>query len=143
MRAVPQFGRSLVAHLDAPGGRLDTYTEVRFLDADEKTAIPDGAIVVERGKTRWVCLVEVKTGGAALRPDQVEKYLDLARVNGFDAVLTISNQITASPTESPITVDARKTKKVELRHISWWQIMTEARVQHEHRGVSDTDQAWI
>src|SRR6187397_2077161 len=85
MRAVPQFGRSLVSHLDAPGGKLDTYTEVRFLDADEKTAIPDGAIVVERGKTRWVCLVEVKTGGAALRQEQVEKYLDLARVNGFDA----------------------------------------------------------
>src|SRR6185503_2798060 len=59
MRAVPQFGRSLVALLEAPGGKLDTYTEVRFLDADEKTAIPDGAIVVERGKTRWVCLVEV------------------------------------------------------------------------------------
>lgn len=52
MRAVPQFGRALVAHLGAPAGRIDTYTEVRFLDADEKTAIPDGAIVVERGRTR-------------------------------------------------------------------------------------------
>jgi hypothetical protein len=90
-----------------------------------------------------VTLLEVKTGGAALRPEQVEKYLDVARVNGFDAVLTISNQITASPTESPIAIDARKTKKVALRHLSWWQVMTEARVQHEHRGIADTDQAWI
>jgi hypothetical protein len=143
MRAVPQFGRALVAHLGAPAGRIDTYTEVRFLDADEKTAIPDGAIVVERGRTRWVCLVEVKTGGVSLRTDQVERYLDLARTHGFDAVLTISNQITASPTESPIPIDARKTKKVVLRHLPWWQVMTEARVWHVHRGISDTDQAWI
>ena len=62
MRAVPQFGRALLSNLDAPAGRIETYTEVRFTDADDKTVIPDGAVVVERGKTRWVCLVEVKTG---------------------------------------------------------------------------------
>lgn len=121
----------------------NTFTEVRFLDAAEKTAIPDGAVVVERGKTRWVCLVELKTGGATLRADQVERYLDLAKTNGFDAVLTISNQITASPMESPLAIDPRKMRKVPLRHLSWWQVMTEARVQHDHRGIADTDQAWI
>ncbi len=143
MRAVPQFGKAILAHLDAPAGRIDTFSEVRFLDNEGKAVIPDGAVVVERGKARWVCLVEVKTGGAALRPEQVEKYLDVAKVNDFEAVLTISNQITPSPTESPIPVDSRKTKKVTLRHLSWWQVMTEARVQHEHRGIADIDQAWI
>jgi len=143
MRAVPQFGRALLFHLDAPAGRISTYTEVRFADGDDKTVIPDGAVVVERGKTRWSCLVEVKTGGAALRAEQIEKYLDVARTNGIDAVLTISNQITASPLESPIAIDARKTRRVALRHLSWWQVMTEARVQHEHRHIADTDQAWI
>ena len=69
-----------------------------------------------------------------LRVDQVERYLDLARVNGFDAVLTISNQITASPDESPIADRPREPKKVALRHLSWWQVMTEARVEHKHRG---------
>jgi hypothetical protein len=143
MGAVPQFGRALLEHVGAPGGKLSTFTEIRFVDADTKLSIPDGALVVERGKTRWVCLVEVKTAGASLRPDQVERYLELARVNGFDAVLTISNQITSSPDESPIHVDTRKTKKVALRHLSWWQVMTEARIQHKHRGITDPDQAWI
>ena len=143
MKAVPQFGRAILTHLDAPGGRISTYTEVRFEDAAEKTAIPDGAIVVERGRTHWTCLVEVKTGGAALRAEQIEKYLDIARTHGFDAVLTISNQIVAAPSESPVSIDARKTRRVALRHMSWWRIMTEARVQHEHRGIADTDQAWI
>lgn len=143
MAAVPQFGRAVLAHLDAPAGRIRTFTEVRFLDGDEKTLIPDGAVVVERGKTRWVCLVEVKTGGAALRQEQVEKYLEVARAHGYDAVLTISNQITAAPTEYPIPVDTRKLRRVTLRHLSWWQVMTEARVQHKHRGIADTEQAWV
>jgi hypothetical protein len=143
MGAVPQFGRAILDHVGAPGGRIQTFTEIRFVDVDTKLSIPDGAVVVERGKARWVCLVEVKTAGAELRVDQVERYLELARVNGFDAVLTISNQITASPTESPIAVDPRRAKKVALRHLSWWQVMTEARVEHKHRGISDPDRAWI
>jgi hypothetical protein len=143
MGAVPQFGRAVLDHIGAPGGRIQTFTEVRFQDEDTPLSIPDGAIVVERGKARWVCLVEVKTAGAALRVDQVERYLELARINGFDAVATISNQITASPDESPISVDQRKTKKVALRHLSWWQVMTTARVEHKHRKIGDPDQAWI
>jgi hypothetical protein len=143
MRAVPQFGRAILTHAGAPVGRISTFTEIRFLDENEKLSIPDGAVVVEWGKKRWVCLLEVKTGGADLRAEQVGRYLDLARTNGFDAVLTISNQITSSPDESPVVVDARRFKKVALRHLSWWQVMTEARVEHKHRGVSDPDQAWI
>jgi hypothetical protein len=143
MGAVPQFGRAILDHVGAPGGRIQSFTEIRFVDEDTKLSIPDGAVVIERGKARWVCLIEVKTAGAELRPEQVERYLELARANGFDAVLTVSNQITASPVESPIPIDPKKLKKVALRHLSWWQVMTEARVEHKHRGVNDPDQAWI
>ena len=143
MKAVPQFGRAILTLAGAPTGRVSTFTEVRFPEENGKLSIPDGAVIVEWGKKRWVCLVEVKTGGAELRAEQITRYVDLARTNGFDAVLTISNQITASPTEVPIAVDARRLKKVALRHLSWWQVMTTARVQHKHRGISDPDQAWI
>src|SRR4051794_13676400 len=139
-KAVPQFGRALLQHAGAPQGRILTFTEIRFVDEDAKLSIPDGAVVVEWGRKRWVCLIEVKTGGADLRADQVTRYVDLARTNGFDAVLTISNQITASPAEVPVAVDPRRLKKVALRHLSWWQVMTEARVEHKHRGISDPDQ---
>jgi hypothetical protein len=143
MRGVPDFGRALLLHLGAPAGHIRTFTEVHFLDANERTARPDGGIVVERGKTRWTCLVEVKTSGVPLRADQVDRYLDLARVHEIDAVLTISNQITSSPAESPVVVDGRRTRKVTLRHLSWWQVMTEARLQRDFRGITDPDQAWI
>lgn len=143
MRAVPEFGRALLSHLDAPAGRISTYSEVRFTAEDKKVSIPDGGIVVERGKTRWRCLVEVKTENVALRADQVAGYLELARTHNIDAVLTISNQITSSARESPLTIDPRKLRKVTLRHLSWWQILTEAIDQHRHRGITDPDQAWI
>lgn len=143
MCAVPDFGYALVGGLGAPKARLVTYTEIQLKDAQGKRCIPDGAIVVQRGKKTWQCLVEVKTGKAALDSDQVSRYLDWARENGFDAVLTISNQITASSSESPVSVDGRKLRRTSLYHLSWWRILTEAIVQHRHRGVEDPDQAWL
>ncbi len=107
------------------------------------TLRPDGAIVVQRGKTSWRCLVEVKTDNAPLRAEQVNSYLDLAREHGFDSVVTISNQITAGPHDVPVEVDGRKLRRVGLVHLSWWRILTEAVLQHQHRGIKDPDQAWI
>lgn len=110
--------------------------------------IPDGAVVVEaRGGKRWRCFVEVKTGDDDLRPEQVLAYLELAHQHGIDAVLTISNQITPSPAESPVALPPRKGRRPsgypDLFHLSWWKVLTEAVIQHRHRGVSDPDQAWI
>jgi hypothetical protein len=143
MHAVPEFGHALLHDLGAPrSSRIDTYAEVRFKVGD-KTVIPDGAIVCERGKKAWTCLVEVKTARAELRAEQVTAYLDVAREHGFDGVLTISNQITDGAERSPVTVDGRKVRTTKLWHLSWWHIITEAIVQHRHHGISDPDRAWI
>ena len=143
MRAVPEFGHALLKELGAPKGSVETFAEVRFKDTAGKTVIPDGAIVCRRGKKVWTCLIEVKTSGAALRDEQVNAYVDVAREHGFDGVLTISNQITASSAESPIAVDGRKLRSTRLWHFSWWRVLTEAIVQQRYRGISDPDQAWI
>lgn len=141
--AVPEFGHALLRDLGAPKGRISTFAEIQLKDGDGKLSIPDGAIVIERGKTEWRVLVEVKTGSAALQTEQVSRYLDLARDHGFGAVVTISNQITARPTDSAVAIDKRKLRRVGLYHLSWWRIITEAVLQHRFRGVSDPDQAWI
>lgn len=143
MGAVDEFGRALLKEIGAPAGRISTFTEVPLEGADGKVLRPDGVIAVARGKTSWKCLVEVKTGNIPLGSEQVSTYLDLAREHGFQAVLTISNQISNGPTAVPVTVDGRKLRSVDLRHLSWWRILTEAIVQHQHRGVRDPDQAWI
>ena len=141
--AVPEFAHALLKDLGAPKGRIRTFTEVNLKDDSGKGSIPDGAIVVDRGRTRWGAFVEVKTGDAELSDDQVGRYLEHAKSQGLGGVLTISNRITSSVDESPVTVDRRRARGVDLWHLSWWRILTEAVVQHRFRGVSDPDQAWI
>lgn len=141
--AVPDFGRALIGPLGAPKGTISTFAEVNLKGPDGKRSTPDGAIIVERGKTRWTALVEVKTGSADLTDEQVTRYVELARDHSLDAVLTISNQITARPEDSPVRVDKRKLTKVALRHLSWWRVLTEAIVLHRHSLVSDPEQSWI
>jgi len=143
MKAVPDFGLALVAGTKAPKGKIHTYTEIRLQDGNRKTHIPDGAIVVERGNKRWSCLVEVKTGRASLDPDQVARYVDMARAHEFDGLLTISNQIRSDPGSLPYEVDGRKVGNLEIFHLSWWRVLTEAIVQHRFRGIDDPDQAWV
>ena len=146
LRAVPEFGHAVLGHAGAPAGHIRTFTEVRFPDEDRKAPRPDGAIVVEWGKARWVALLEVKTGGAPLRAEQLNLYLEIARAQGYAAVMTISNQLTASPAESPVSAEGgrlKKVKSVALRHLSWWQILTEARLQQQHHAIGNSDQAWV
>jgi hypothetical protein len=144
MHGVPEFGHALLKELGAPKSpAIETFAEVRFKDGGGKTTIPDGAIVCRRGRVTWACLVEVKTGSDRLRDEQVSGYLDIARENNIDAVLTISPQITASSSESPVSVDRRKLRRTGLFHFSWWRVLTEAVVQQRYRGISDPDQEWI
>lgn len=143
LSAVPPFARAFLGVMGAPGGRVSTFTEVRLKGADGKTHIPDGAIVVEHGAKRWSCLVEVKTDATNLETEQVVRYLDMARRHDFDGVLTISNQIVADADALPYKLNGSKIGKLTVRHLSWWQVLTEAVIQHRFRGIDDPDQAWI
>lgn len=143
MSAVDEFGRVITKSMGAPAGSIDTYIEVPF-EANGKRCTPDGLIHVARGKRSWTALVESKTGNDHLQSDQIETYLDVARQEGLDAVVTISNEIPPLPGTHPTPVDGRKLRgPVSLHHLSWVMILTEAVVQKLHRGVADPDQAWI
>jgi hypothetical protein len=142
MSAVREFGRALTKPLGAPAGTVQTYVEVPF-DLAERRLFPDGLVRVTRGTKVWTALVEVKTGTNRLVAEQLESYLEIAREQGFDAVITISNEIPAMPGQHPTRVDKRKLKKVELHHWSWTEVLADAVMQKEFRGVADSDQAWI
>jgi hypothetical protein len=142
MGSVREFGAAIVKPLGAPGAALATYIEVPF-PFGERTIYPDGVLEASRAGRTWTCLVEVKTGASELERAQVECYLDVARDHGFDAVLTISNQLAPAPGVHPVDVDKRKLRKVALHHLSWAEVLTVAVQQRVHRGVSDPEQAWI
>lgn len=142
LSAVREFNRSLLKPLGAPAGAVECFIEVPFVLGDKKV-FPDGLIRVSRGSKSWTALVEVKTGGSDLATEQLENYLDVAREQGFDAVLTISNEIPAVAGQHPTKIDRRKLRKVDLYHLSWSMVLAEAVMQKEFRGVADPDQAWI
>lgn len=142
MSAVREFGAGITKSMGAPSGSIETFIEVPF-DLDERKVFPDGLIRVTRGSKTWVALVEVKTQANALAAPQLEDYLDVARAQGFDALLTISNELAPTPDVHPTTIDRRKLKKVTIHHLSWTEVLTAAVMQKVHRGVADPEQAWI
>lgn len=141
--AVPTFSRSLLKPVGAPGGTIDTYTEVVLRARGGEKLRPDGVILAKRGTRSWGCLVEVKTGRAELTTKQVEGYVRLARGHQFDAVLTVSNQLRSRQDELPYKLNRVVQGRLAVHHFSWWRILTEARrCQDEHR-IDDPDQAWM
>lgn len=140
---VPDLAKTLLKVAGAPVGKVQTYIEPEFEVADKRIR-PDGLIAVERAGKQWVALVEVKTSKNLLKADQLNAYLEIARVNRFDALITISNEVLTLSGQHPTEgIDARKLRSTTLTHFSWIRIITECLIQSEHRGVKDPDQAWI
>ena len=142
MVAVREFGRTLTQPFGAPAGKIEAYIEVPFSLGD-KRYFPDGMLRISRGGRIWTALLEVKTGVNRLTAEQVEAYLDIAREQTFDAVITISNEIPAIAGQHPTKVHKLKLKRVALHHLAWSQVLSAAVMQKEYRGVADPDQAWI
>lgn len=142
MAAVKEFGRSLTKLLGAHAGDIETFIEVEF-DLNGKKVIPDGLVRVSRGSKVWTALVEVKTGRNELQTEQLENYLEVARLNGFQSLLTISNETPSAAGVHPTPVDRRKLRHVPMHHLTWSEVLSHAVLEKEHRGVADPDQAWI
>jgi hypothetical protein len=141
---VSNFGRALLGGLGVrvgPRGRVDTFTEVVLAKtASDAKHRPDGLIVVNTGKSTWTALVEAKVGNAELTNSQIEAYLLLAKLNGIDAVITLSNQFTPLPTHHPLSISTVLTRKVALFHWSWGNVITQAQLLRELGEVEDREQ---
>jgi stress response protein SCP2 len=142
LAAVRPFARVLTARAGAPAGTVETFLEVPFT-VNDRRVIPDGVIRVARGQKSWTALVEVKTGAADLRKEQVENYLQVARKRNFDAVVTISNDLVSDLGGHPVEVSAKSLGKVQLVHISWSEIMHELRLLLAHHPFQDELSVWI
>ena len=102
MTAVREFGVAMTKPFGAPSGPVEAYIEVPF-ETGGKRVFPDGLVRVCRGQTTWTALVEVKTGANPLGREQLEAYLDVAKAEGFDALITISNELAPMPGAHPTT----------------------------------------
>ncbi|MFI2762121.1 TerD family protein [Streptomyces echinatus] len=143
MAQVPEFGRRLTAAFGAPAGRMETFTEVSLPHGDTPRR-PDGVIRVERAGKLWTALVETKTNGNALKSEQVQAYMDIAARRGYEAVITLSNDVAleGSPLVD-VKTDGRRKHKVALWHLSWAEVAHQAQMLIRHEGVGNGAHAWL
>lgn len=143
MAQVPEFGRRLTAAFGAPAGRTETFTEVSLPHGDTPKR-PDGVIRVERAGKLWTALVETKTNGNALKTAQVQDYMDIASRRGYDAVITLSNDVALDGRPLvDVKVDGRRKHKVALWHLSWAEVAHQAQMLIRHEGVGNAAHAWL
>ncbi|XUM04916.1 TerD family protein [Streptomyces venezuelae ATCC 10712] len=143
MAEVPEFGRRLTAGFGAPAGRMQTFTEVSLPHGDSPRR-PDGVIRTERAGKLWTALVETKTNGNPLKSEQVQNYMDIAARRGYEAVITLSNDVAleGSPLVE-VKTDGRRKHKVSLWHLSWAEVAHQAQMLIRHEGVGNAAHAWL
>ena len=142
---VPDFARAVLEEAGAPIGKLSKiscYTEVSFKGMNANSR-PDGLIIVENSKGPWVALVESKIGSSEITEEQITSYIDIAKAQGFDAVITISNQFAGDPSHHPLALSKSKKKGVGLFHFSWLAIASKALLLRNSKSVDDVEQAFL
>lgn len=87
---------------------------------------PDALVVVESGKSSWSALVEAKVGKNSVEAEQLERYIELAKLNSIDAVITVTNELTPAPTIHPTRIAKGVLRNISLYHLSWSSILTSA-----------------
>ena len=147
LSSVRDFAQNLLGSVGQRVGttaKIKTYTEVVFeTKGNSNLGRPDGLIVLEVGKRQWTALVEAKVGKSEISSEQLERYLEIAKAQKIDAVITISNQFSAIPDHHPVKLTTSKFKNIELYHFSWMHIMTIADLLTINKDVDDDDQAHI
>lgn len=142
-----EYGTALLSSLGQRVGtraRIECFTEVGFATkAGDKKLRPDGLIVLTVGSRKWTALIEAKVGNNELTNEQIEEYLALAQAQKIDAVISISNQFSASPHHHPLQFKSRLTNKVDLYHWSWMYLLTEADLLLSNSQIEDADQHYI
>lgn len=148
-RIVPEYAKAMLADAGAPistRSKLRSWTEVCFKKPKQTRATlprPDGLLIIDTSRREWTALIEGKIKGEEVTTEQLEKYLDLAKEVGADAVITISNQFATIPEHHPTKVDKRKTKSVGLYHFSWISVLSNAQLLADSEAVTDREQAIV
>lgn len=144
---VNEFGKSLLDDVGQKLGSrasLQTYTEVVFKNQPSGLKDrPDGLLVLSVGKRQWKALIEAKVGATELYAEQIEKYRSIAKDNGVDCVITISNQFATSPDAHPLEAVRKSRSKIPVYHWSWMHILTTADVLLNTQAIADEDQRFL
>lgn len=126
---------------------VDAWTEVSFTRDpkadDERMDRPDCLLILNTGKKTWRALVEAKIGNNEIGEQQLKGYIQKAKENGIDAVISLTNELVALPTHHPVKLKKSDTKGVDLFHWSWMFAVTQAELLIQSDGIEDPDQVYL
>jgi hypothetical protein len=122
---------------------VEAYTEVVFHNQPDERCRPDGLIVFDTTRRQWKALVEAKIGQARISSDQIGRYYRLARANGIDAIITVSNELTSRPQHIPYDVPPEVIGNIELYHWSWPHLVMIAEMLLAEEEDFDEEQHFI
>ena len=89
----------------------------------EKNVVPDALIVKDFPKNNsWAAIFEFKVGHARIDESQIEQEYLFATRNNIQALITVSNEFTATPSHIPYKI--KTNSKVALYHFAWVTIQT-------------------
>lgn len=118
----PDLAKEVLA---AVGVRIGVRSDVQaFTEVPFGTNRPDGLILVSSPGKEWSAIVETKVGKNKIDADQVQRYIDVAKSNKINSVITISNEFVAKSEHSPVYIPNGKIRPVKLFHLSWSRIST-------------------
>ncbi len=103
--------------------------------------IPDAHIFLDQ-KEKWNALVEVKIKKNDLTIAQLDSYLQRVHETKYNALITISNELCASPELPPLRLKTgnRKLRKIRHFHWSWRYIQFEVKhILRENVNLTDFD----
>lgn len=144
MSMIEEFGVELLKTLGKRVGKraqISAFTEIVFKNEKfHPKDRPDGLIVLRNGSNEWRALVEAKVGNAEIGADQVEKYREIAKEQGLDCVITISNQFATKPEHHPVEEVRKSRSKIPVYHWSWMYILTVSDILLKQDSIIDADQ---
>lgn len=146
LRVFHPFARDLLSEMGKRVGNwasVEAYTEIVFQNQPEEKCRPDGLIIFDTVRRQWKALVEAKVGQARISPEQISRYYRLARANGIDAIITISNELTSRPQHIPYDVPREVIGNIELYHWSWPHVVMMADMLLREEEDFDDEQYFI
>ena len=123
--------------------KFKTFTEVNLSkETASKINRPDGYLYI-KNRNEWSALIEAKVGNSKLDPEQICRYLEAAKINNIDAIITISNEFSPRVVQSPVNIPKKFLNKVTLYHFSWRLILSEASLLKRDNELEDREKSYV
>ena len=145
-KMVPELFNELISDAEVRIGKhttIEVFSEVKLANSQSLSRNrPDGFIYIKNRKV-WTALVEAKVDGNQLNKEQIARYLQAAKENNIDALITISDEFTSRVEQIPVEISGRGLDKIKRYHLSWRLISTAAMLLPNKNQIDDKEKSFL